>query len=184
MYELNYREDNVPESLFEAAMSAAHACGYDRDEEHLLWVEILSIGVASAEDVMPLYPEVVTPEEACESGEFAQITWQTWAIPTRFEGGYESAIVERVESILVDVATLMSREVLTYGLGREHNWLEWADRGCTGESPPDDALVVLTDLITGEWSPHIREWAEDDPDYLNTIHPKLRDAVAKVLSTG
>jgi hypothetical protein len=59
MYELNYREDNEPESLFEAAMSAAHACGYDRDEKHLLWAEILSIGLASAEDVMPLYPEVL-----------------------------------------------------------------------------------------------------------------------------
>jgi hypothetical protein len=184
MDEVSYRDDKVPENILEAAMAAACACGYDSDAERLLWADVLSVGLASAEDVMPLYPEVFTAGDECDPGEFARITWQTWAIPTHFEGEYESAIVERVESILVDVATLMSREVLTYGLGREHNWLEWADRGCTGKSPPDDALGVLTDLITGEWSPYIREWAEDEPDYLNNIHPTLRGAAAKSCQKG
>lgn len=91
-------------------------------------------------------------------------------------------MIARAESIVVAITSLMAREVFTYGLGPEYNWLEWQE----GVPPAGElsafALKALGDLIVGNWREDVREDADVQPSYLEGIHPSLKTAVAKVIA--
>lgn len=181
---LTYRSQPVPESIWEAALHAARECAYDDGEEALLAAEVLDVRWVSVESVRALFSAFLEPPEPIAAEEVLRIDWRTWAAPRQFDGRYDNAVVERVESVVVTLATLMAGEVMTYGLGPEYNWLEWDDTAPTGDELPDAAFEALSELIVDEWSSHVLDYADGDPDYLRGIHPRLRDAVAKVLARG
>ena len=64
-------------------------------------------------------------------------------MPKRFDNSYEKAVIARAESIVVAVTTLMEREVFTYGLGPEYNWLEWQEGDYTASGPSESTLKAL-----------------------------------------
>jgi len=70
------------------------------------------------------------------------------------------------------------------GWDPENNWLAWQDHRSTGKERPDPVFEALSELIKGEWRDNVCKYADDDPTYLDSIHPKLREAVAEVLGEG
>lgn len=180
---LVYTSDPVPESVRTAAGDAAAQCGYDRFEEVLLDYEVLDVRRVAAASVKVLYPEWLQPPCSFSPDEIVRVDWQTWAVPKRFDGRYEEAVITRAESIVVAISTLMEREVFTYGLGPEYNWLEWEEGSSTAE-PTSSAFEALSERITGEWRDYVREYADEDPSYLYEIHPNLRAAVAEAVGEG
>ena len=82
------------------------------------------------------------------------------------------------------VSTLVEREVFTYGLGPEYNWLEWQDGVPPPGDLPDDVFEALGELIAGDWLEDVRDDADMDPNYLNNLHPKVRSAVTEVIESG
>ena len=91
-------------------------------------------------------------------------------------------MIGRAESSIVAIPTLLAREVFTYGLGPEYNWLEWGDGVPPRGEPPEFALKALGDLIVGDWQQDVFDDAYGQPNYLDGIHPSLRMAVAKAIA--
>lgn len=181
MDELVYRSAPVSEKILEAASDAAAQCGYDQTEEALLYHAILDVRWVSGDSVRSLYPEFLEPPCSFAPDEIVRIDWLTWAVPLRFDGRYEKSVITRAESIVVAVSTLVKREVFTYGLGPEYNWLEWQDGVSPPEDLPDGVFEALGELIAGDWREDVREDAEMDPNYLDNLHPKVRAAVTEVI---
>lgn len=181
MDRLAYRPDPVPESLWDTARDAAAQCGYDQFEEKLLDHQVLSIRWVCAESARAQFPEFFEAPSPLVEDEIVRVDWRTYAVQECFDGDYEKAVVERVESIIVDVSTLVARGVVTYGLGLEYNFIEWQEGVPTGEEMPDAVFQSLSDLILTDWREDVQEWADGDPTYLDGIHPRLRDAVAEVM---
>lgn len=181
MDELVYRSAPVSEQILEAASDAAAQCGYDQTEEALLYHAILDVRWVSGDSVRSLYPEFLEPPCSFAPDEIVRIDWLTWAVPLRFDGRYEKSVITRAESIVVAVSTLVKREVFTYGLGPEYNWLEWKDGVSPPEDLPDGVFEALGELIAGDWREDVREDAEMDPNYLDNLHPKVRAAVTEVI---
>ena len=181
MDELNYRDEQVSDSIYEAAADAVAQCGYDQFEEVLLDYAILDIRWVSIDSVKALYPECLEPPYLFSPDEVIRLDWLSWAVSKNFDHRYEKAIVTRSESIVVALPTLMAREVFTYGLGPEYNWLEWEEGSSAPVEPSAAALQSLSELITGDWCDDVREHAEGDESHLGSLHPSLRDAVAHVI---
>lgn len=181
MDRLVYRPDPVSDLIWEGASEAATQCGYDQFEEVLLDHRVIDVRWVSSDSVKGLYPEFLAPPCSFSPDEIVRVDWLTWAVPKRFDGRYENAVIARSESIVVAVPTLMEHEVFTYGLGPEYNWLEWEE----GSSPPEEltgsAFEALGKLITGDWCEDVREHADGDKSYLDGIHPNLRAAVAQAI---
>lgn len=177
---LRYRDDPIPTTLEEAALSAASSCGYDRSEEHLLHAEVLEIRWVDTASIR----EAIDPEsdEDFSGQEVVMVKWRTWAVPQSLDGEYEQAVLERLESIIVDADILRDGEVCTYGLGPEYNWLHWEEHPVAGAEAPAEVYESLSELISTEWSDDVRAYAEGDESYLDGIHPSLRPAVAAVLA--
>jgi len=114
---LAYRPEKVPKTIREASGEAARACGYDQFEEELLHSEILNVRWVAVDSVKTHFSAFLEPPCTFSPRKVVRIDWQTWAVKTQFDGQYEEAVVERVESIVVDVPTLMAGEVFSYGLG-------------------------------------------------------------------
>lgn len=181
---LAYAPDPVPESVRGAADDAAAQCGFDRFEEILLDSEVTDVRRVSARSVEEHYPEWLRPPCSFAPDEIVRVDWRTWAVPKRFDGRYDQAVIARAESIIVAISTLLAREVFTYGLGPEYNWLEWKE-GCPPEGEPTaSAFKTLAALITGDWRNHVCEHADADPRYLDCIHPNLRAAAAEAIGAG
>ncbi len=178
---LTYASDLIPESVWDAAGDAAAQCGYDQFEEVLLDYLIVDIQRVSVQSVKEKYPEWLQPPCSFSPNEIVRVQWQTWAVHKGFDGTYEKAVIARAESIVVATSTLIAREVFTYGLGPEYNWLEWEEGFPPGGEPTASAFAALSDLITGDWRESIDEHAYGKPDYLAGIHPSLRLAVAKAI---
>lgn len=181
MTSLAYRKAPVPKSIRDAAGDAAAQCGYDQFEEELLHYKILNIRWVSADSVKAFYPESFEPPCAFAPDEIVSVDWKTWAVPKRFNGCYEDAVIERIESIVVAASTLIDRKVLTYGLGPEYNWLEWEGGSSSTTEIPVSVFKALCELIKGNWRDSIQEYAEGDANYLDDIHPRLQAAVAKAI---
>lgn len=181
MDHLVYRADPVSENIYEAASDAAAQCGYDQIEEVLLDYTVLDIRWVSTDSVKVRYPEFLVPPCSFLLDEIVRVDWLTWAVPKQFDGRYEDAVIGRSESIVVAVSILMEREVFTYGLGPEYNWLEWEEGSAPSSDPPDAVFEALGELIIGDWREDVREHADEDPKYLDGIHPSLRLAVAKAI---
>ena len=96
MERLAYRLDPIDEQIREAASDAACECGYDQFEEQLLGHEILDIRWVSSEALKALFPEFLAPPCSFDPNGIVRVDWQTWAVPTSFNGQYEEAVVERV----------------------------------------------------------------------------------------
>jgi hypothetical protein len=184
MEDLIYLPTPVPDSIHEAAYDAAAQCGYDREEEVLLDAEIVDVRMVSPESVKAIYPEWLDPPCSYSPDEIVRVDWNTWAVPKRFDSRYEQAVIARAESIIVASSTLLEGEVFTYGLGPEYNWLEWDEHTAPSREPPESVFEALCRMITDDWHDEILEYADDDPSYLDGIHPKLKQAVAKVLAEG
>lgn len=140
------------------------------------------MGRARTLTVKALYPEFLIAPCSFSPDEIVRVDWLTWAVPKRFDGRYESAVIGRSESIVVAVPTLIEREVFTYGLGPEYNWLEWDEGVSPSLDLPAAAFEALGELIIGDWREEVREHADEDPKYLDGIHPGLRAAVAQVIA--
>jgi hypothetical protein len=181
MDRLTYTADPIPDSVLDAAGDAAAQCGYDQFEEVLLDYEIVDIRRVSAQSVKDHYPEWLQQPCSFSPDEIVRVDWQTWAVPKRFDNAYERAVIARNESIVVAISTLMAREVFTYGLGPEYNWLEWKEGVFPSSEPTASAFEMLGELINGEWRDDVREYADGDPGYLDGIHPSLQAAVAKAI---
>ncbi len=121
MNRLTYSPEPVPAKVREAAGYAAAQCGFDQFEEVLLDHKILDVRRVSAESVSALYADWLQPPCSFSPDEIMRVDWLTWAIPKRFNGEYEAAVIARAESIVVAATTLLAREVFTYGLGPEYN---------------------------------------------------------------
>lgn len=184
MDELVYRSAPVSEHIFEAARDAAAQCGYDQTEEVLLDHTILNVRWVSGDSVRSLYPEFLEPPCLFSADEIVRVDWLTWAVPSRFDGRYEKSVIVRSESIVVAVSTLVEREVFTYGLGPEFNWLEWQEGRPPTEDLPAAVFEALGELITGDWREEVRDDADLDPNYLDNVDPRLRGAVAEVMGDG
>jgi hypothetical protein len=182
MNQLTYTSDPIPESVRDAAGDAAAQCGYDQFEEVLLDYEIVGIRRVSAQSVMDHYGAWLQPPCWFSPDEIVRVDWQTWAVPKRFDNAYEKAVIARAESIVVAITTLMAREVFTYGLGPEYNWLEWEEGAPPAGEPSESALTALGDLIVGDWQEDVCEDADGQPSYLDGIHARLRTAVAKAIA--
>ncbi len=182
MDQLTYTSDPIPESVRDAAGDAAAQCGYDQFEEVLLDYEIVGIRHVSAQSVKDHYGAWLQPPCSFSPDEIVRVDWQNWAVPKRFNKAYENAVVARAESIVVAISTLLAREVFTYGLGPEYNWLEWEEGGPPPGEPSESALTALGDLIVGDWQEDVREDADGQPSYLDEIHPTLKAAVAKAIA--
>lgn len=48
--------------------------------------------------------------------------------------------------------------------------------------PPPDVFEALNEVISGDWREDVREHADEDPTYLDRIHPSLRSVVAQVIA--
>jgi hypothetical protein len=184
MDSLTYRTDAISEEIHTAADEAAAQCGYDQMEEVLLATEILNIRMISAESVHRLYSEWLEPPCSYSVDEIVRVDWRTWSVPKRFNGHYAASVIERVESIVVDLPTLLAGEVFTYGLGPEYNWIDWKDGDSLNGELPSSVFEALCDLIKGDWSEDVREDAESDDEYISHIHPNLQAAVAHTLGLG
>ena len=182
MDQLTYTSDPIPESVRDAAEDAAAQCGYDQFEEVLLEYEIVDIRRVSAQSVKDHYGAWLQPPCSFSPDDIVRVDWQTWAVPKRFDNTYEKAVIARAESIVVGITTLMAREVFTYGLGPEYNWLEWKEGAPPAGEPSESTLTSLCDLIVGDWKEDVCEDAEGEPSYLDRIHPSLRAAVAKAIA--
>lgn len=182
MDRLVYRAGPVSDEIYDAASDAAVQCGYDQTEEVLLDYTVLCIRWVSTDSVKAHYPEFLIAPCSFSPDEIIRVDWLTWAVPKRFEGRYESAVIGRSESIVVAVSTLIEREVFTYGLGPEYNWLEWEEGSSPPLDLPDAVFEALGELIVGDWAEDVREHADEDPDYLEGIHPSLRAAVSRVIA--
>jgi hypothetical protein len=180
--QLSYTSDTIPESIPEAAGDAAAQCGYDQFEEVLLDYEIVGIRRVSAQSVKDHYGAWLQPPCSFSPDEIVRVDWQTWAVPKRFDNTYEKAVIARAESIVVAVTTLMAREVFTYGLGPEYNWLEWQEGAPPAGEPSESTFKALGDLIVGDWLDDVREDADGQPGYLDRIHPSLKAAVAEAIA--
>ena len=176
---LNYTDEPIPESIRSAADYAASQCGYDPFEEVLLDYEVVGIRRVSAQSVKENYPVWLRPPCSYSPEDMVRVDWQTWAVPKRFGGYYEKAVIARAESIVVAISTLISGKVFTYGLGPEYNWLEWEEGVPPPGEPTAPAFKALSALITGDWRDDVREHAEEKTGYLEGIHPFLQPAVAK-----
>jgi hypothetical protein len=183
MHTLCYLDIPVSSEITASALVAAAQCGYDAAEEVLLHCRVLGVSWVAAHSARERYPSQLEEMNSKAPEEIVRVDWQVWAISKQFDGGYEQSVVERVESIVVDVPTLLSGEVYTYGLGPEHNWLEWAEGSITGEALPDEVFEALCDVIVEHWPIRIREMAEGNPDYLEGIHARLRGSVSRVLGS-
>ena len=181
MDRLTYSPEPVPAKVREAAGYAAAQCGYDQFEEVLLDHKILDVRRVSAESVRALYADWLQPPCSFSPDEIVRVDWLTWAIPKRFNGEYEAAVIARAESIIVAATTLLEREVFTYGLGPEYNWLEWEEGSPPSNELPTSVFEALRKLISGDWRAGILEHGDHDASYLDQIHPKLQGAVAKVI---
>lgn len=184
MDRLVYRAGPVSDEIHDAASDAAAQCGYDQTEEVLLDYMVLNIRWVSTDSVKALYPEFLIAPCSFSPDEIVRVDWLTWAVPKRFDGRYESAVIGRSESIVVAVSTLLEREVFTYGLGPEYNWLEWDEGSAPPSDPPDAVFEALGELIIGDWREEVKAHADEDPKYLDGIHPSLRAAVAQVIADG
>lgn len=183
MDRLTYTSDSIPESVRDAAGDAAAQCGYDHLEEVLLDYEIVGLRRVSIQSVMEHYAEWLEPPCLFAPDEIVRVDWRTWAVPKDYVKACEAGVVARAESIVVAIPTLLAREVFTYGLGPEYNWLEWEDgTGPVGEPGPS-AFEALYGLITSEWLEDVCQDAEMDPRYLEDLHPDLRVAVAKAIDS-
>lgn len=182
MESLAYRDDPVSEEIYEAAADAAAQCGYDQLEEVLLDYTVLDVRWLSSDSVKALYPEFLVAPCFFSPDEIVRVDWLTWAVPKQFDGRYEEAVIGRSESIVVAVSTLMERKVFTYGLGPEYNWLGWDEGSSVPADPPPDVFEALNEVISGDWRDDVREHADEDPTYLDRIHPSLRSVVAQVIA--
>ena len=182
MDELTYTCDPISESVRDAAGDAAAQCGYDQFEEVLLDYEIVDIRRVSIQSVRDHYGEWLRPPCSFSPDEIVRVDWRSWAVPKRFDNAYEMAVIARAESIVVGITTLMAREVFTYGLGPEYNWLEWKEGAPPVGEPSESALTALCELIVGEWQEDVYGDADGQPSYLDGIHPSLRTAVAKAIA--
>ena len=54
--------------------------------------------------------------------------------------------------------------------------------GCSAIETPEAVFESLCELISEQWLDGIREHACEDPNYLDNIHPRLLEAVAKAIS--
>ena len=143
---------------------------------------VLDIRRVTADSVKENYPWVIDPSASLSPDDVVRVDWQTWAVPNNFNGTYEEAVVERAESIVVDIPTLLAREVFSYGLGPEYNWLSWQEFAAPGGELRTEVFRALCDVIRGDWADRIREYADGDVDYQAYIHPALSAAVAEVIS--
>lgn len=182
MNKLIYRDDPVPEQIYEAARDAAAHCGYDPFEEVLLDCKVLDIRWISGDSAREFYAEFLVPPCSFSSEEIVRIEWLTWSVPKQFDGSYEKAVIARSESIVVAVSTLMNREVFTYGLGPEYNWLEWQEGSPPPSELPTTVFEALGQLIVGDWLEDVQEHADGEPSYIKEIHPQLQAFVAKAIS--
>ena len=182
MESLVYRDAPVSEQIYEAAADAAAQCGFDQFEEVLLDSTVLTVRWVSSDSVKALYPEFLVAPCCFSPDEIVRVDWLTWAVPKQFDGRYEEAVIGRSESVVVAVSTLMERKVFTYGLGPEYNWLEWDEGSSVPVDPPPVVFETLSELITGDWRDDVKEHAEEDPNYLYRMHPKLRASVAQVIA--
>ncbi len=180
--DLEYLPDQLSDEIWAAAHDAAAACGYDRFEEVLLHAEAIDVCRVAASSVEQHYAWIKNPPAAFPYDEVVRVDWRTWAVPKNFSGAYEDAIIGREESIIVAIRTLIAREVFTYGLGPEYNWLQWQETSQPDGEPPPEAFSALCSLIRGDWSYYLPEYADGEEDYLEGIHPALREAVAEVIS--
>jgi hypothetical protein len=180
--QLSHTSDPIPESIREAAGDAAAQCGYDQFEEVLLDYEIVGIRRVSAQSAKDHYGAWLQPPCSFSPDEIVRVDWQTWALPERFDNTYEKAVIARAESIVVAVSTLMAREVFTYGLGPEYNWLEWQEGAPPAGKPSESTLNALGDRIVGDWLDDVREDADGQPGYIDRIHPSLKVAVAEAIA--
>jgi hypothetical protein len=181
MDRLTYTSDRIPESVRDAAGDAAAQCGYDQFEEVLLDYVIVGIRRVSARSVKDHYPEWLEPPCSFSPDEIVRVDWQTWAVPKGYVSACKGGVIARADSILVAIPTLLAREVFTYGLGPEYNWLEWEEGVPPAGEPAACAFEALYDLITSEWLDDICWDADRDPRYLDDLHPDLRATVAKAI---
>lgn len=104
---LVYRPQRVSQQIRWAADDAALSCGYDQFEEELLHSEILKIRWLDVDSVKKHFSEFLERPRRFAPNRVVRVDWQTWAIKTRFDGQYQDAVIERVESIVIDVPTLL-----------------------------------------------------------------------------
>ena len=179
--QLEYSPDPIPDDFSGLAMDVASECGYDKWEEHLLHASIRDIKWLTKESAEQFFSNDLQPVGEYSPQELLRIDWHTWSIPQRFNGLFEKAVVERVESVVVAAPILITGEVFTYGLGPEYNWLYWEEQGASADAPPQEVFDALNDLIKGDWKDKVAEYADGHDAYISSVHPLLQAAVSSAL---
>jgi hypothetical protein len=184
MEKLLYRDAPVPDQIHEVARVAAEQCGFDMFAEILLASSVLAVRWVSEDSVRTLYPEFFRPPISLSPDKIVRVDWLTWAVSKKFDGRFEKAVIARAESIVVDLPTLLERQVFTHGLEPEFHWLDWEEISAPPSEPPAAVFEALGNLILGEWRQYVRKQADGIPSYIEGVHPKLRPYIYTAISTN
>lgn len=173
----------VSDGIWEAVeRNAASVLCQDWDEE-LLYSGVIAVRWVEATNAIALFREFVVPNGTMFPDQILRIDWEAWVTPSRFTGKFEEAIEHRVESVCVDLNTVLIQEVRTYGLGPEYNHIWWEadprDVEATAEIP-DEALTRLAELVSNDWWDDISEWV--DEEFIEGLRPSFQYLVRQKLT--
>ena len=173
----------VGDDIWEAAeCNAASVLCQDWDEE-LLYSRVIAVRWIEATNAIALFRDFVVPNGTLHPDQILRIDWEAWVAPSRFTGKFVEAVEHRVESVCVDLNTVLIQEVRTYGLGPEYNHIWWEadprDVEAT-EEIPDEALTRLAELASNEWWDEISEWA--DEEFIEGLRPSFQYLVRQKLT--
>ena len=185
--DLDYRTADLPHGIHAAALLTARQCGYDASEEILLHAEVIAIQWLATDSVKTYFAEFLDPPCSADPAAVVRIDWRTWAVPSRFDGVFETCIVSRQECIVIDVPSLLAGEAFTYGLGPEFNVFHWEDMNPPDSDPPMHVLDSLCSVIRGDWREDLLEYFDSNVGLgggLYGLHPALRSAVSDVFGTS
>ena len=175
---LIFRDKTIAPDILEAAHDAVGQCAYNHSEEYLLHYSVLDVKWIAADSVNEFFIDNPCDDE---SSSILLIVWRAWVIPNIFSVDFEESVEERNESMCVALPVLLAREVFTYGLGPEFNWIYWEDLGSAPAiSPPIEVYESLADLIDGDWSDSLSEYITENESFMENCHPSLKQAITRL----
>jgi hypothetical protein len=184
---LDYTGKTFSRKVWIAAKSAALQIGYDIDDELILDAEIDSIEQLHPDAIKNRFPHFLSDQATVSLEDFLEVTYTTWSIPKSYDGSMakvdlENAVISRCELIIVLLPDLMENTLLTYGLGREFNHIEWQDLSTSRGELTSKCVKKIRELIAGEWQSKVQEYYAENPVNLKSVPISLRSELLTTLS--